>query len=80
VLWAEALGIALIGFTFNTQFSVKAHEWLLYIVVASAVALDRMYKKEAMIRYLQVEEIMALADGESPQIPAETADAEIPSV
>lgn len=46
-MWAEALGISLIGFTFNTQFSVKAHEWLLYLVVASAVALERLYPRAA---------------------------------
>ncbi|MBN2170054.1 MAG: O-antigen ligase family protein [Candidatus Krumholzibacteriota bacterium] len=46
-MWAEALGISLIGFTFNTQFSVKAHEWLLYLVVASAVALERFYPRVA---------------------------------
>lgn len=46
-MWAEALGISLIGFVFNTQFSVKAHEWLLYLVVASAVALERLYPRAA---------------------------------
>lgn len=63
-LWAEALGISLIGFCFNTMFSVKAHEWFLYMVVASATALDRLYAREALIFALQTEEsLKALAGG-----------------
>jgi putative inorganic carbon (hco3(-)) transporter len=57
VLWAEALGISLIGFFFSTQFSVKAHEWLLYLILGSVVALDRLYLRETLIQYLKVEEI-----------------------
>ncbi|MCP4545717.1 MAG: O-antigen ligase family protein [bacterium] len=58
VLWAEAFGISLIGFCFNTQFSVKAHEWLLYLVAASALALEHLYKKETLIYMLKVEKAM----------------------
>jgi len=47
-LWVEAIGISLLGFFFNTQFSVKAHEWFLYFLVASAKALEKIYLREVM--------------------------------
>jgi O-antigen ligase len=69
-LWAEALGISLIGFCFNTMFSVKAHEWFLYMVVASATALDRLYPREALLFVLKAERAVALATA-SPPLPAD---------
>jgi O-antigen ligase len=60
VLWCEALGLALLGFFFNTQFSVKAHEWLLYMVAASAMAIDRLYPKQALIYALKIEKAVEL--------------------
>ena len=61
-MWAEALGIALIGFCFNTQFSVKAHEWLLYYIIASTVALDRLYLQELVRFTFKIEEVSRLGD------------------
>ncbi len=58
-LWAEALGISLIGFCFNTIFSVKAHEWFLYMVVASTTAIDRLYPRAALLYALRAEQALA---------------------
>lgn len=73
VLWAEALGIALIGFFFNTLFSVKAHEWLLYMILATTLAIDRLYPREALIYALKVEKALELAGGGDrvPELPRE---------
>lgn len=68
-LWAEALGISLIGFCFNTMFSVKAHEWFLYMVVASATALDRLYPREALIFALKTEESLKALAGAGSERP-----------
>ncbi len=81
LLWCECLGLALLGFFFNTQFSVKAHEWLLYMVAASAMAIDRLYPRQALLFALKIEktaELLAEAvDGESG--PAEGPDS-LPSL
>ena len=61
-LWAEALAISLIGFCFNTQFSVKAHEWFLYYVIASTVALDRIYLQEVIKFTLKLEGVEKLLE------------------
>jgi len=66
VLWCEAMGIALMGFFFNTQFSVKAHEWLLYMVTASALAIDRLYPKQALIYALKLEKAIELTTAAAP--------------
>ena len=71
-LWAEALGISLIGFCFNTMFSVKAHEWFLYMVVASATALDRLYPREALLYAIRAEKALAALTGEAPASGAAT--------
>jgi len=62
VLWAEAFAISLIGFFFNTQFSVKAHEWFLYLVVASSISLERMYLQEAVKKAVTVEGAIRLIE------------------
>ena len=51
------------GFFFNTQFSVKAHEWFLYFVVASTTSLDHLYQREMLIYALKVEKAAALIAG-----------------
>ena len=63
LFYAEALGISLMGFFFNTQFSVKAHEWFLYFVVASTTSLDHLYQREMLIYALKVEKAAALIAG-----------------
>ncbi len=69
VLWCEALGLALLGFFFNTQFSVKAHEWLLYFVAASAMSIDRLYPKQALIYVLKMEKALELVEADSAGAP-----------
>jgi putative inorganic carbon (HCO3(-)) transporter len=68
-LWAEALAISLVGFCFNTQFSVKAHEWLLYFVLASSFALERLALREAARFAVKVDAALELL-GETGTKPA----------
>jgi O-antigen ligase len=78
-LWAEALGISLIGFCFNTLFSVKAHEWFLYMVVASATALDRLYPREALLYALKAEKAMEALTEPPPAAGAANSPIENPA-
>ncbi len=46
VLLTQAVLFGLVGFFFNTQLSVKEHEWLLYILLGLTVSIYRIYQKE----------------------------------
>ena len=77
VLFAIAMGIALIGFCFNTQFSVKAHEWFLYLILAGAVALRRLYLRDAVLFALRLDGVLDRLD-ESGTKPASAPPAPDP--
>ena len=45
MLIIQGLRISLIGFLVNTSFSVKEHEWMLYIVLGLSLAMREIYRK-----------------------------------
>lgn len=48
VLIIQAVFFGLIGFFFNTQFSVKENEWLLYILLGLSTAIYKIYEIESL--------------------------------
>lgn len=50
LLLIQALRISLIGFLINTSFSVKEHEWALYIVLGLGVAAREIYRNMVSVQ------------------------------
>jgi O-antigen ligase len=53
VILIQGVLFALIGFFFNTQFSVKEIEWLLYILLGLSVAMYRIYEDELIFKNME---------------------------